>query len=291
MMTPSVAIFSPGRTTNSSPTREIARRGSAISTPSRSTATSFAPMSSRARMRGAGLALGALLEVAAQQDEHGHPGGRPRGRCWPRRRSASEVNSKPWVIPGLPAVPKNSAYSDQRNAAMRAHRDQGVHGRRAVAQVRPRGPVERPGAPRRSRVRSSASNAHCQYVNCSAGDHRHEDHRHRQDDRDDQTLAERCELGIFVGRFFLALAAGSWAEYPVFSTSAMSNDAVDSLLAAVTRRLLSRIVDRRRDAIELVEFALDPRSRTRRRSCHRSRVRRWSSCSLWDGRSQARTAE
>ena len=47
-ITPSVAIFSPGRTMNSSPTRsdEIGMRPS---TPSRTTATSFAPSSSRAR--------------------------------------------------------------------------------------------------------------------------------------------------------------------------------------------------------------------------------------------------
>ena len=45
---PSVAIFSPGRTTNSSPTASCAV-GIRTSVPSRSTATSFAPSSSRAR--------------------------------------------------------------------------------------------------------------------------------------------------------------------------------------------------------------------------------------------------
>ena len=45
---PSVAIFSPGRTTNRSPTASSAT-GTRTSAPSRSTATSFAPMSSRAR--------------------------------------------------------------------------------------------------------------------------------------------------------------------------------------------------------------------------------------------------
>ena len=46
--TPSVAIFSPGRTTNRSPTRS-ASVGTRVSTPARSTATSFAPSSSSAR--------------------------------------------------------------------------------------------------------------------------------------------------------------------------------------------------------------------------------------------------
>ncbi len=45
---PSVAIFSPGRTTNSSPTARSVI-GMRVSAPSRSTATSFAPSSSRAR--------------------------------------------------------------------------------------------------------------------------------------------------------------------------------------------------------------------------------------------------
>ena len=46
--TPSVAIFSPGRTTNRSPTTSRST-GIRVSTPSRSTATSLAPSSSRAR--------------------------------------------------------------------------------------------------------------------------------------------------------------------------------------------------------------------------------------------------
>ena len=46
--TPSVAIFSPGRTTNSSPTTSWSA-GIRISVPFRRTATSFAPSSSRAR--------------------------------------------------------------------------------------------------------------------------------------------------------------------------------------------------------------------------------------------------
>ena len=46
--TPSVATFSPGRTTNSSSTSRSAM-GIRCSTPPRSTATSLAPMSSRAR--------------------------------------------------------------------------------------------------------------------------------------------------------------------------------------------------------------------------------------------------
>ena len=45
---PSVAIFSPGRTTNSSPTAS-SEVGILISVPSRSTETSFAPSSSKAR--------------------------------------------------------------------------------------------------------------------------------------------------------------------------------------------------------------------------------------------------
>ena len=46
--TPSVAIFSPGRTTNSSPTRRLSA-GTRTSTPSRRSETSLAPRSSRAR--------------------------------------------------------------------------------------------------------------------------------------------------------------------------------------------------------------------------------------------------
>ena len=65
---PSVATFSPGRTTKRSPTCS-SPIGTRRSLPSASsTATSLAPSSSRAVERSAGAALGARLEVAAGQD-------------------------------------------------------------------------------------------------------------------------------------------------------------------------------------------------------------------------------
>ena len=78
------------------------------------------------------------------------------------------VNSKGWVIPGVPAVPKNSAHNDQRNAA-------DVPTEMRVSMV---------AAPCRALVNAARWNgqaayvttgaasvreSHCQYSICSAG--------------------------------------------------------------------------------------------------------------------------
>ena len=64
---------------------QLRRPGSAVSRPSRSTATSLAPRSSSARSAAPEPLLGARLEVAAGQDEHGDARRRPRGRSRPPR--------------------------------------------------------------------------------------------------------------------------------------------------------------------------------------------------------------
>ena len=73
--TPSVATFSPGRTTNRSPTASCVDRDPPLDAVAASTATSLAPSSSRAAQRRARAALGPGLEVAPGQDEHGDAGG------------------------------------------------------------------------------------------------------------------------------------------------------------------------------------------------------------------------
>src|SRR5690349_15390872 len=80
----------------------------------------------------------------------------------------ASANSKGWVMPGVPAVPKNSAYSDHRNAAE-------VPVEMSVSMV---------AAPWRRFVHAAlwngqaaqtitgaarARDAHCQYMNCRAG--------------------------------------------------------------------------------------------------------------------------
>src|SRR5262249_54723194 len=78
------------------------------------------------------------------------------------------VSSKGWVMPGMPAVPKNSAHTDQRNAAE-------VPSEISVSMV---------AAPCRALVQAArwkgqaayvttgaarVRDSHCQYSNCRAG--------------------------------------------------------------------------------------------------------------------------
>ena len=77
-------------------------------------------------------------------------------------------SSKAWVMPGMPAVPRNSAYSDHRNAA-EVPREMSVSmvaapWRRFVSAALWKGQ-----APQVMTGAASARDAHCQYVNCSAG--------------------------------------------------------------------------------------------------------------------------
>ena len=78
------------------------------------------------------------------------------------------VSSKGCVMPGSPAVPRNSAYSDQPKAAS-VPRETSVSivaapCRRLVQAARWNGPP-----PQTTTGAARASDSHCQYANCSAG--------------------------------------------------------------------------------------------------------------------------
>ena len=83
--------------------------------------------------RGAGAALGARLEVAAGEDEHGHRG-RDLEVDLVRARAARPGSGRSVIVmPGMPASPMNSAYSDHAERGQHADRDQRVHRRGARA--------------------------------------------------------------------------------------------------------------------------------------------------------------
>ena len=115
--TPSVAIFSPGRTTNRSPDGELLDRDPDLPTRRRPQHGDVlgAQLEQRTQ-RGAGAALGAGLEVAAGEEERGDAGGDLEVEG-PAPSDGATVSANGWVIPGSPALPKSSAHSDQANAA------------------------------------------------------------------------------------------------------------------------------------------------------------------------------
>ena len=148
------------------------------------------------------------------------------------------VSSKAWVMPGSPAVPRNSAYSD--------------HSRAAVVPIEIR--VSIVAAPWRRLVSAalwnghaahtitgaaSVSDAHCQYVNCSAGIM-----ASRITGTDSTMLAMSLVRRLsssgstaYPSVSLTALVTGSVAEYPVLSTSAIS--ACGSYPAGTSTRALS----------------------------------------------------
>ena len=80
----------------------------------------------------------------------------------------ARVNAKGCFIPGVPALPRNSAYSDHRNAdtvpSEMSVSMVAVPCRRLAQAARWNG-----HAAHTTTGAASVSDAHCQYVNCSAG--------------------------------------------------------------------------------------------------------------------------
>ena len=101
---------------------------------------------------GAGAALGAGLEVAAGEDEHGDDGGDLEVQLVGARPGGGgdvEVHAHRRVA-GVAEEQRPQRPGERRQ---RAEGDEGVHRRCGVAQVGPRRLVERPGAPRDRPVR------------------------------------------------------------------------------------------------------------------------------------------
>ena len=126
--------------------RPARRPGCARSTPPRRTGDLLGAELQQRPQRGAGLALGAGLEVAAGEDERGDPGGGlevdVRGAV-----GAGDGQLEGVRHAGLAGGAEEQRAQRPAEGGERAERDQGVHGRGAVPQVGPGGPVERPAAP------------------------------------------------------------------------------------------------------------------------------------------------
>ena len=171
--TPSVAIFSPGRTTNRSPTRSSRparaprRRRAARARPSR-----------RAR-----AACGSRPPSGASRAPR--DSGRAGSASSRRRRPRSTCRCR---------CPATSTTVDQSHAAERAERDQRVHRRGAVARARQRGAVEADAAVEDDRRRERERDP------LPAGElerrhHREQRDRHRQDDREAEAARAATATG------------------------------------------------------------------------------------------------
>ena len=122
---------------------------------------------------------------------------RPRGRS--RRAPRGRVERSELIrMPVIPASPRNSAHSDQTNAASMPTRDQRVHRRGAVAQVGPARPGGTASAPHSTTGAARASDQPLPVVELQRRDHRERDHRHGEHGRDEQPVPQRRACGSVV---------------------------------------------------------------------------------------------
>ena len=191
--TPSVAIFSPGRTTKRSPTASCST-GTRRSRPALVEHRDVLRAELQQRpQRGARTPLRARLEVAPGQDED-----RDRRRDLEvdlaRARVAIGDEVERHRHPGLARVEQEQRDDRPAPRGERAERDQGVHRRRAVPQVRPRRAVEGPAAPEHDR-RGELQREPLPVVELERRHHRQRDDRDGQRDAGQQAHAQRRRRG------------------------------------------------------------------------------------------------
>ena len=215
--------------------------------------------------RGAGAALGAGLEVAAGEDEHGDAGG------------DLEVDL---VLAAAAFDAQVEAHAHRRVAGFAdeqgverpaergdgADRDEGVHRRGAVTQVRPRRPVERPGAPH-DHGRGEGEREPLPVVELQGGHHGQQQDRDGERRRDDQAVAEPTGRVVTLGVGVGPLVVRGFGEAGGVAGGLDLGDELGrfDVVGEGDLGLLGGVVDRGGHAVELVEATLDARGARRAR--------------------------
>ena len=189
--TPSVAIFSPGRTMNRSPTTSRST-GMRTSRPSRRTDGVLGRQLQQRPQRRAGAAAGPGLGVPAGEHERGDAGGDLEVDVRRRRWPWASVRRNGCVSPGVPALPEEQRVQRPAERGHRPDRHQRVHRRGAVAQVGPRRTVQRQRAPHDHR-RGQGQRRPLPVRELQRRHHRHGDDGHRQHRAHEQPGALRGE--------------------------------------------------------------------------------------------------
>ena len=187
--TPSVAIFSPGRTTKRSPTTQRST-GTRRSRPSASSRpTSLAPELEQCPERSSRTSFRASLEVPTGEDEGRHDG-RDLEVDLLGGSAAVEDELETHAHARLPGAEEDEGDDRPAPRGEHADRDEGVHRRGAVLQVLPGSTVERPRAPERDRRREQQGEP-LPVLELERLEHREQEHGERQRSRDDETPSER----------------------------------------------------------------------------------------------------
>ena len=148
-MIPSVATFSPGRTTKTVADGELADRDADLVAVAEDGDVLGAHVEQGAQ-GGTGGALGAGFEVAAGEDEHDDDAGHLEVQLG-LAGAALEGEREAHLHAGDPGVAPEQGVDAPAERGERADGDEGVHGGGAVAEVLPGGPVERVRRPQDDR--------------------------------------------------------------------------------------------------------------------------------------------
>ena len=257
--TPSVATFSPGRTTKRSPTARLLDRDAALLALLVEHGDVLGAQVEQGLERRPGAALGPLLEVAAGEDEGGDDGGdlevdvvgggaalgdELERHRHPRRAGVEEEEGDQRPAPG----------------GQRADRDQRVHRRGAVAEVLPGGLVEGPARPEHDR-RGQLQRQPLPVLELQRLDHREQQDRQRERRSEDQAPAQRRRSGSASSaahRRPPRRPPGRSGRVAGLANRLDQLLRLDPLGVEADRRPLGGEVDRRLDAVDLVEALLDP---------------------------------
>ena len=230
--------------------------------------TSLAPSSSSARSAAPARRFERVSNQRPGEQERRHPGGGLEVDVVQRRRSAPRSARRGGSCRACPPSPEER---DQRPAERRQHaqRDQRVHRRGAVPQVGPGGAVEGPGRPTRrpawpAPARPTASRRTAAPAPSPAA------RPARSSSRGDDAAAGAARR--LASRPSVLAAARRRPGSGSRGVVARRLDGGEQVVGRrpsrgrLTRGLLGGVVDRRDDAVELVQLALDPVARRTRRS-------------------------
>ena len=146
--------------------------------------------------RGAGAAGGPGLEVAPGQEEHRDRRGHLEVQVVARSARGARERER-HRHPELAGAAEEQRPERPAERGQHAERDEGVHRRRAVAQVGPGGTVEGPGPPRDDGDREGQGQP-LPAPHLEGRDHGHEQDRDREHGRHDEPAPQRGQVDLLV---------------------------------------------------------------------------------------------
>ena len=168
----------------------------------------------------------------------------------------SRVSVKPIFMPGRAGFTPEQGVDAPAERGEGADRDEGVHRRRAVAQVHPGGAVERPAGPQHDRP-GEGEGEPLPVGELQRVDHRQQQHRDAEDGGADEPVAQGPDLRVVGGGSVIGGGGRrrrSWDGCRVADGFDLGDEVVDAgVVGDGDGGLFGGVVDAGLDAVELVE--------------------------------------